>query len=377
MILKILKIGIWKYLMLSLHFNIPEKFIKKALQAKVEITPEEIMELYLSIDKRSGFLTAYSDAIKNGVNLNFEGAKQIYAIRKTDKIKFPTFYGFIKGFFASKGKASTFSTLLGFLVKTKKKEVKFSADELKTLYKEDRNLKEITAALLKAKEDGVELNSKEIKTLFYGNKEQNDLLNFLIQSKEETLKIGTNELRTLYLNNINIKKLIHVKQMLKKANLDLSFPALIPLLDDDVNIIACIKILKATKAVCIKKLKIFPFLDQVACNTLANEYVIYGKSAFKKKLSAIILEKNILEDPALLYQFLVKAKDDSFKIHLSLIIDFVKYSYNADINEVVKAYLTARKNGRYAKFKHLAKLAEREINTASLIDAQINSGAVE
>jgi len=372
------KVGFWESHLLKSYYNIPQSFIDKAREASVEISSAEIVELYLSIDKKSGFLSVYSDAIKSGVGINFDGAKDIYGIRKNDKIELPSFLTYILRLGRWKSKESTFSRLLSFLVKTKKKEVKFSPDELKQLYSEDRDISSITSALIKAKEDGVELNSTQVKTLFYSKNEPEEMLKFLITSKNEKLNIGINELRTLFINNISLQKLISVKQMLKTANISISFPVLVPLLDKDINIIACIKILKTAKTACEKVLKTHEdIFDKETTHLLANEYVVNGKTAFKKQLSEYILTKNLLEDPALLYENFVKAKEDGFKIHLSLIVDFVKYSYSADIYKVVDAYLIARKNGRYARFKHIAKLAEHEINTKKLIDAQIKSGADE
>ena len=81
----------------------------------------------------------------------------------------------------------------------------------------------------------------------------------------------------------------------------------------------------------------------------------------------------MLIDPVNLYYKLIKSDGQGFKITLHTIKNFLSFSFLPDIDMIAESYLIARQNGLYITFQQLAKLAEKNIDVRSFIDAQIKS----
>lgn len=342
---------------LRLVYKIPRKYIrsakKKAWNNGIRITCNDIAELYFDIEKKSKLFESKIRANKATVNLSLEDAKRIYAERKLP--------------------SSDYGKLIEFLIKTKKEDVKFTVDELIDLYRDDRNIKEITEALIKAKKEGIIASASDIKTLFYYKDENKLLLEYFVISQKEGLGLASNNLKVLFLKNIDITKALNVLRSLKMLKLQVPFPILVELLDEKVNVTKCMKILSKAKKVCKADMISLNIFDDKISETLSNIYVIEGKDKFKKELSDVIVNTNRMFNPDEIYYDLVASESEGFKLSFEMFKKYIGFNFKADIEEIAKAYLKARKNGLYVTFNQLARLAELGVDVHSFVNAQINS----
>jgi len=326
-----------------------------AKKSGYNLTMQEIQELQNEINHENIITNSIISASKSGINISLKDAEKIYLASQNSKI--------------------SYKELVDSLIITKKAEQSFLLEDLLKLTKEKQNIKKITEAIISAKKDGIIFSANEIKTLFY--KDDSEYLNLTKQlsiAKSEDIELDAKQIKILYLKNISIQRAIEILRIAKQEELTLPFNILVNLLKDKINIIKCLKILSKAKKASYAELQNSGMFDSEVNDLLANTYVIEGKEEFKKKLSDKILSNKKMLDPAEVYYSLVKSKSKGFKISLDTIQDYITFGYTSDLEKIHDSYLYARENGLYLSFKHLALLAEKNVDVLNFVNAQINSG---
>ncbi len=320
---------------------------------------------------------------REGYQISYEEIEDLYNLKKTQNIeeyikskkakKITSTNMAVKMFNNKKESTDSFFKLIEFLSKNRKVLSHLSIDELIKLQSEGYNAENIAKVLLRAKKGGLNINADQIKKLFYSQQTNEELLAQFVTIKKQFPSIRSKDIKTAFMKNINLHKMVNVTNLLNSEDIKLPYNVFIDLLKDDINIVKAIRILSQAKKNSVKELKKHKLFNDRLNNRLANVYTIEGKERFKKVLSMSILEKNFLIDPVKLYYKLVKSEEQGFKITLHTIREFLSFSFTPDIDMITESYLIARQKGLYITFQQLAKLAEKNIDVRSFIDAQIKS----
>lgn len=342
-----------KLLMRNVPFSYINKARKQARMAGVDISYEEIEELYFDIDTKSKFSKSLISALASGADITVDDARDIFS--------------------ASGNGQLTFDNFIKHLIEIKKADIKISSDELIDIFLEGRNVGKIVKTLIKAKKEGVYLELDDVKNIFYSGNDNEIVLTDFIGIKKYLPDISAADIQTAVLEGINLPRLIEIVDFLMKEKLQIPFGILINLLDMNINIVKLIKILSVAKQNSNEELARRKIFKLDVSERLSNIYVFEGKERFKHALSDEILKLKVLINPAELYNDLMKSKGYGFKLNLELIKNYISFDFNADLNKITDAYFLARDNGLHVKFNQLATLAEKNIDITEFVKAQIKS----
>lgn len=325
----------------------------EAGKKKLKITLDEIFEMFYEVEHKISFVKAITQAEKSNIHVDIKNANNLYINRKENP---------------------DYKEIISIYVKAKQAKLNIELEEIIDLYTKNRNVKKIVDEMIAEHKAGVKVELKEHTTLFYNGNDNQKLLKLYISGKKVNSDITPEQLSTAFFKNIPLEKFINTQVLLKKNELVIPDKIIFELLSDNINIIKLIEILSRAKTESINELQKHNLFEPNEAKKLANTYIVEGKEKFKKQLDEILINKNILKDPAHLYMKLIKSTDKGFKFNLEILKPYLTFDFKPQLDEIVETFLNARTNGLHITLEQLVGLAQNEVDIKNFIDAQIKSG---